>query len=159
MKEYYYVYAIDFSDGTVYYGSRKSKVPFEEDTNYVGSPTTHKAKWTDPNLTYSKRLISEFESLNEARECESLIIKGLWEMGESRCLNENVGGKFNRAACVRGGKSSPRRPVRFKKNDESFVSESGIRPMCRLLNIDYGSACKILRGERKTYLGWSLEYV
>ena len=159
MVDYYYVYAIDFSDGTVYYGSRKSKVPFEKDFKYVGSPKTHKHKWKDPNITFKKRHIASFRTLNEAREWETRIIKGMWLNFPGKCINENAGGKFNHAACVRGGKASKRRPVRFRREDESFVSESGIRPMCRLLNLDYGSACKILRGQRKTCRGWSLEYV
>ena len=80
---FYYTYCIDFIDGFYYYGCRKSKVKPDED-DYVGSPRTHKGKWSTTRFT--KRILAHFDSIAKAREHESELIGECYKEDEW-CLN------------------------------------------------------------------------
>lgn len=90
---YYYLYLIKFEDGKFYIGSRKSKIPANDDVNYWGSPgKTIKHLW---EMKKEKHIL--FESTNitiqDLRKKEYEMIKNGWEKyGKDKCVNKNAGG-------------------------------------------------------------------
>jgi len=90
---YYYLYLIKFEDGRFYIGSRKSKVPANEDINYWGSPgKNNKPLWERQK---EKHLLFESNniSLKELREKEYEMIRRGWtKFGKEKCINKNAGG-------------------------------------------------------------------
>ena len=90
---YYYLYLIKFEDGRFYIGSRKSKVPAEEDVNYWGSPgKTIKHLW---EMNKEKYILFESIdiSLQDLREKEYNMIQEGWDkFGKDKCINKNAGG-------------------------------------------------------------------
>lgn len=90
---YYYLYLIKFEDGRFYIGSRKSKVPAEEDINYWGSPgKTIKHLW---EMEKEKHILFESTdiSIQNLREKEYRMIQEGWEkFGKDKCINKNSGG-------------------------------------------------------------------
>ena len=87
---YYYLYLIKFEDGRFYIGSRKSKVPAEEDVNYWGSPgKTIKHLWENKKEKYILFESTDI-SIQDLREKEyEMIQEGL---GESYILAAEIQG-------------------------------------------------------------------
>ena len=165
-KEYYfYTYRIDFSDGTFYIGSRKSKVPPEEDIAYLGSPVTHKDKWYDASLTKIKTIISEsYINSHDMREHESELIKESWD--DLFCLNENCGGSMSIEGCRLGGSKTGKINGAKKMKMVEFTSPEGmtfkyknINEFCVLNNLDRQHILKCLTGKRKYHKGWTAKYI
>jgi hypothetical protein len=157
---YYYVYKITFDDGTFYIGSRKSKVPFEMDWKYLGSPKKHRHKWKNAKL--KKILVDYYDSLEEARHAETEFILDAWEYCPEKCLNASLPSrKFNRESCVLGGKRAEKKKATIILENPSMNCKLlvyGIRPACRVLKLDYGGVCAVLRGERRHHKGWIASY-
>ena len=90
---YYYLYLIKFEDGRFYIGSRKSKVPANEDVNYWGSPgKINKHLW---EMQKEKHILLESTdiSLQDLRKKEYEMIRKGWEkFGKDNCVNKNAGG-------------------------------------------------------------------
>lgn len=90
---YCYLYLIKFEDGTFYLGSRKSKVPANEDVKYWGSPgKTIKHLW---EMEKEKHILFESTdiSIQDLRKKEYKMIKAGWEkFGKNKCINKNAGG-------------------------------------------------------------------
>jgi hypothetical protein len=93
---YYYLYLIKFEDGKLYVGSRKSKVPAVDDTNYWGSPgKSIKHLW---QMKKEKYILFESTniSLQDLREKEYKLIDAGWKKyGKEKCINKNCGGLNN----------------------------------------------------------------
>ena len=93
---HYYLYLIQFEDGRFYIGSRKSKVPAEEDVNYWGSPgKTTKHLW---EMRKEKHILFESTdiSIQDLREKEYKMIQEGWKkFGKDKCINKNAGGLNN----------------------------------------------------------------
>ena len=90
---YYYLYLIKFEDERFYIGSRKSKVPANEDVNYWGSPgKNNRLLW---EIQKEKHILFESTniSLKELREKEYEMIRSGWKkFGKEKCINKNAGG-------------------------------------------------------------------
>jgi len=84
---------IKFEDGRFYIGSRKSKVPAEDDVNYWGSPgKINKPFW---DLKKEKHILFESTdiSLQDLREKERTLIEAGWKkFGKDKCVNKTLGG-------------------------------------------------------------------
>ena len=90
---YYYLYIIKFEDRRFYIGSRKSKVPANEDVNYWGSPgKTIRHFW---EMEKEKHILFESTdiSIQDLRKKEYKMIQEGWEkFGKDKCINKNAGG-------------------------------------------------------------------
>jgi hypothetical protein len=90
---YYYLYLIKFEDERFYIGSRKSKVPANEDINYWGSPgKTIRHFW---EMEKEKHILFESTdiSIQDLRKKEYKMIQKGWEkFGKDKCINKNAGG-------------------------------------------------------------------
>jgi hypothetical protein len=90
---YYYLYLIKFEDGRFYIGSRKSKVPANEDVNYWGSPgKINKHLW---EMQKEKHILLESIdiSLQDLRKKERILIEEGWrKFGREKCINKTLGG-------------------------------------------------------------------
>ena len=106
---YYYLYLIKFDDGRFYIGSRKSKVPAEEDVNYWGSPgKTTKHLW---EMRKEKHILFESTdiSIQDLREKEYKMIQEGWKkFGKDKCINKNAGGlnHLDAEICRKSGKKA-----------------------------------------------------
>lgn len=91
--KYYYCYQITFTDTPhIYFGSRTSKCPPEEDTGYMGSPVTYKQYWID--FTPVKTILfTGFSSRDEAVKYEAELIRNQWKLNKSLSLNDSIPGK------------------------------------------------------------------
>jgi hypothetical protein len=107
IKDTYYLYLIKFSDGRYYIGSRGCNCRPEQDTGYMGSPTTFKQLWTDPTLTKTKHILREVNSVSELRRIEPILIKAGWARdGKDVCVNRHASPTFHPEVCSKGGKIS-----------------------------------------------------
>ena len=90
---HYYLYLIQFEDGRFYIGSRKSKVPAEEDVNYWGSPgKVIEHLW---EMKKEKHILFESTdiSIQDLRDKEYEMIQEGWDkFGKDKCINKNAGG-------------------------------------------------------------------
>jgi len=82
---FYYTYKIEFEDGHYYFGSRKSKVHPDQDTEYVGSPITNKNYWVNP---FKKTILNLFDCGKSMLLAESELI-GDNHKKDSLCLNRH----------------------------------------------------------------------
>ena len=91
--KYYYCYQITFTDTPhIYFGSRTSKCPPEDDTGYMGSPVTYKQYWID--FTPVKTILfTGFSSRDEAVKYEAELIRNQWKLNKSLSLNDSIPGK------------------------------------------------------------------
>lgn len=106
-----YTYLILFYDGSFYYGVRlcpKGKTPWQ-DTDYVGSPVTHRDKWN--TTLFTKFILEIFDDYKLAQEKEKELIKP--NLNNPVCLNEHAAGGFSRESCSKAGK------IGGRKNTES----------------------------------------
>jgi len=109
VMNYYYLYLIKFEDGRFYIGSRKSKVPANEDKNYWGSPgKNNKLLW---EMQKEKHILFESTniSLKELREKEYEMIRSGWKkFGKEKCINKNAGGldSITEDGLILGGKTA-----------------------------------------------------
>ena len=170
-KSYFYIYQINFSDGTFYIGSRKSKVPPEEDINYWGSPATHKNKWKDQDLIKEKIIIkSGFKSYKSMRLFETKLIKVAWKTDKANNLNENCGGYFSEDACILGAKMGGKIGNSINKDRTSLLVQfidpngkvhihRGVHEFCRNNNLDQGNIVSVLKGRRSHHKGWTAKYL
>lgn len=99
---YMYIYHIQFEnvEKQYYIGCRKSKYPFDQDTEYMGSPGKINKKLWDSDVPRKKTLLRQWGKgeitykflLNK----ESEIIEKAWERdGKERCLNKQAYAKID----------------------------------------------------------------
>lgn len=158
-KSYYYIYQVNFSDGTYYIGSRKSCVSPELDTSYWGSPVTHKLKWKDQDLIKEKIIIkSGFKSYESMRLFEIELIKSAWKIDRVNNLNENCGGSFSEQSCKLGGKLSSLL-VEFTDPDGNVHVHYGINAFCRNNDLDQSHVVGVLKGRHNHHKGWTAKYL
>lgn len=101
---YMYIYHIQFEneERQYYIGCRKSKYPFDQDTQYMGSPGKVNKKLWDSDVPRKKTLIKQWSKGEIAYDFllkkESEIIEKAWERdGKKRCLNKQAYAKIDPA--------------------------------------------------------------
>jgi hypothetical protein len=128
MKEIYYLYLIKFGDGRYYIGSRGCNCRPEQDTGYMGSPTTFKQLWTDPTLTKTKHILREVNSVSELRRIEPILIKAGWARdGKDVCVNRHASPTFHPEVCVKGGKKGGKKSFELRTGVHGLSSEEKIK--------------------------------
>ena len=94
--DYHYLYMIKFETGQFYIGSRKSKVPASEDTNYWGSPgKINKPLW---ELKKEKYILFESNDISykDLTSKEKFFIGEAWKkFGKEKCINKHIGGNID----------------------------------------------------------------
>lgn len=157
---YFYVYLILFSDETYYIGSRSSRKLPEYD-NYYGSPVTHKDKWADYDLQKEKVILrDDFKTYEETLAYEKRLIRMNWD--NPLCLNENCGGSMSNSASKLGAQAVKDKYsvwVEFTSPDGVCYNHYGIKEFCREHNLDNSHIVKVLKGKRKSHLGWTAKYI
>lgn len=99
---YMYIYLIQFEnvEEQYYIGCRKSKYPFDQDTEYMGSPGKVNKKLWDSDVPRKKTLLRQWGkgeiTYADLLNRESEIIEKAWERdGKERCLNKQAYAKID----------------------------------------------------------------
>jgi len=145
----FYIYMIKFEDGRFYIGSRKSKVPANEDVNYWGSPVTYKHLWEDVSLSKTKHILKVCDSFEEMRDMESKFIKDAWNKYPNLCLNRNAAPAFPHEICKKaaplGGQKSYEMGVGVhaipKEEHRKMMKEVASRPEIKKMKKVTGKKC------------------
>lgn len=159
----YYTYAYLREDGTPYYiGKGKDKRAYQ--THSVEVPPKSRILLLKQNLT-------EEQAFNHERYM--IAVFGRISSGSGILLNKTAGGQG--LSGFTGKKSQEHKDnikksllkSKRRKHQELYLVENNLgvsikeintfRGICRKYGIDVGYGCKILKGERKTYKGWSIK--
>ena len=179
--DYHYLYMIKFETGQFYIGSRKSKVPASEDTNYWGSPgKINKPLW---ELKKEKHILFESTDISykDLTDKEKVFIREGWEkFGKDKCINKHIGGnidpqviskiaKENYAKGKGFAKLTPEqrtvnqlkaaitKSVEFQVRDPNgkIHTAKGIYPFAEKHGLNGASLWEVVRGRYDSYNGWT----
>jgi hypothetical protein len=154
---YSYVYKVEFPEtGHVYFGSRSCECRPEEDTEYLGSPKTHKAHWEA--FKPVKVILREFDNWEEANTYEAVLIEWAWSVNKSLSLNANIGGaRFS----TLGVKFSEEVTNKLSKH-HLLVSPTGeelnilnLDKFARENNLNSASLYQVTKGDLFNYKGYT----
>jgi len=179
---YYYLYLIKFEDGRFYIGSRKSKVPAEEDVNYWGSPgkvIEHLWKMKkEKHILFESTDISYKDLTNK----EKVLIREGWEkFGKEKCVNKNIGGNIDLQLISKVAKEryasgktalanltyeervaiqlkgAITKSVEFQVRDPNgkIHTAKGIYPFAKKYGLNGASLWEVVRGRYDSYKGWT----
>ena len=179
---YYYLYLIKFEDGRFYIGSRKSKVPAEEDVNYWGSPgKVIEHLW---EMKKEKHILFESTDISykELTDKEKIFIREGWEkFGKEKCVNKNIGGNIDpeliskvakeRYASGKNAlanltyeervaiqlKGAVTKSIEFQVRDPNgkIHTAKGIYPFAKKHGLNGATLWEVVRGRYDSYKGWT----
>ena len=179
---YYYLYMITFEDGRFYIGSRKSKVPAEEDVRYWGSPgKSIKNLW---EMKKEKHILFESTDISykDLIDKEKIFIREGWKnFGKDKCINKNVGGnidpellsKLSKKSYADGRnalanltheervanqlKAAITKSVEFQVRDPNgkIHTGKGIYPFAKKHGLSGANLWEVVRGRYDSYKGWT----
>ena len=126
----WYIYIIFFADGYYYVGKRKcpsNKNPWSD--AYMGSPSTHKMKWTS-GIKFLK-VIHTFgiESDNSAKKKETGLLQELNWKNDHFCLNEHDGESWTEEGSSRGGKTTQSQKTPEERSEHAKLMGSAHGPL------------------------------
>jgi hypothetical protein len=154
-----YCYIILFEDRDFYIGVRKcpkGSTPFSD--SYSGSPRTHKRKWGE--VSWRKRILTIFDSFDEARAHESILLNHVKWATNPRCLNENNCGAFSTEAGAKGAETRKIRRTQDPQYNAKVLADlsrankavQDKRSKCSQFDASYRLSCakggKIFQGKR-----------
>ena len=173
---------ITFEDGRFYIGSRKSKVPAEEDVRYWGSPgKSIKNLWEmkkEKHILFESTDISYKDLINK----EKIFIREGWKnFGKDKCINKNVGGnidpellsKLSKKSYADGRnalanltheervanqlKAAITKSVEFQVRDPNgkIHTGKGIYPFAKKHGLSGANLWEVVRGRYDSYKGWT----
>lgn len=179
---YYYLYLIKFEDGRFYIGSRKSKVPAEEDVNYWGSPgKVIEHLW---EMKKEKHILFESTDISykDLIDKEKIFIKEGWvKFGKEKCVNKHIGGnidpelisKLSKKSYADGRnalanltyeervanqlKGAITKSVEFQVRDPNgkIHTGKGIYPFAKKHGLNGANFWELVRGRYDSYKGWT----
>ena len=179
---YHYLYMITFEDGRFYIGSRKSKVPAEEDVRYWGSPgKSIKNLW---EMKKEKHILFESTDISykDLIDKEKIFIREGWKnFGKDKCINKNVGGyidpellsKLSKKSYADGRnalanltheervanqlKAAITKSVEFQVRDPNgkIHTGKGIYPFAKKHGLSGANLWEVVRGRYDSYKGWT----
>ena len=179
---YYYLYMIKFKTGQFYIGSRKSKVPAEEDIKYWGSPgKINESLW---ELEKEKHILFESTDISykELTDKEKVFIREAWKkFGKEKCINKNIGGNIDpqviskiakeryadgrnalsrltsEQIIARSIKAGITKSVEFQVRDPNgkIHSAKGIYPFAKKHGLNGACLWEVVRGKHDSYNGWT----
>lgn len=158
---YSYVYKVEFPEtGHVYFGSRSCECKPEEDTEYLGSPKTHKAHWK--SFEPVKVILREFDTREEANAYEAVLIEWAWSVNKSLSLNANIGGvRFSALGLKKSEESKTKisfknsKPFKLVSPDGKLIEGSNLRSFSNKKDFSYGNLHSVIKGERLHYKGYT----
>lgn len=179
---YYYLYLIKFETEQFYIGSRKSKVPAEEDVNYWGSPgKVIQHLW---EMKKEKHILFESTDISykDLTNKEKVFIREGWEkFGKEKCVNKNIGGnidpqlisKISKENYASGKnalanlsyeqrvanqlKAAVTKSVEFQVRDPNgkIHTAKGIYPFAKKHGLNGANLWEVVRGRYDSYKGWT----
>ena len=179
--DYHYLYMIKFETGQFYIGSRKSKVPASEDTNYWGSPgKINKPLW---ELKKEKYILFESNDISykDLTSKEKFFIGEAWKkFGKEKCINKHIGGNIDpqviskiakenyakgkgfakltpEQIIARSTKSAITKSVEFQVRDPNgkIHTAKGIYPFAKRHGLSGANLWEVIRGKYDSYKGWT----
>lgn len=179
---YYYLYLIKFETEQFYIGSRKSKVPAEEDVNYWGSPgKVIQHLW---EMKKEKHILFESTDISykDLTNKEKVFIREGWEkFGKEKCVNKNIGGNIDpeliskvakeRYASGKNAlanltyeervaiqlKGAVTKSIEFQVRDPNgkIHTAKGIYPFAKKHGLNGANLWEVVRGRYDSYKGWT----
>ena len=179
---YYYIYLIKFEDGRFYIGSRKSRVPAEEDARYWGSPgKSIEHLW---EMKKEKHILFESTDISykDLTDKEKILIKEGWEkFGKEKCVNKNIGGNIDPKLLSKVAKeryasgktalanltyeerlanqlkAAVTKSVEFQVRDPNgkIHTAKGIYPFAKKHGLGGSNLWEVVRGRYDSYKGWT----
>jgi len=155
----HYCYKIEFQTGHVYFGSRSCNCKPEEDTQYLGSPKTHKAHWEN---ICCKTILLEFDTREEASNYENVLIEWAWAVNKVLSLNASIlNTKFNtvgitpNAEALRSMSEKNSRPYHLVSPKGEVFKGTNLSALCKEKEINQGALFHVIQGKCLHHKGWT----
>lgn len=153
--EYLYLYLIELEDGRFYIGSRKSTVPPEEDTKYMGTPHTFRDLWKSCKGKI-KTILRQYDDYSLLLKHEAELIKECWlEYGMEVCINRNAGGCMSVNGFIKRNRHEKIKTYHLVSPEGKVFKGSNLNQFCKEHNLDSRNIYRVIKGIQGHYKGWT----